>query len=130
MLDELLRQLLQDHLDVWAAREQRVVEVVGDDQVPRRYAEPGHARGLTTVGKVSVTRIAYRAKGVANLAPADGVLNLPVGLHSHGLCRLAAIETARGSFEHATAVIWRASGVGVGKRQVQALDGAAAVDLG
>ncbi|MEU5942872.1 ISKra4 family transposase [Micromonospora sp. NPDC047548] len=127
---ELLRQLLQDHLDLRAARERRVVEVVGDDLVTRQYAEPGHARGLATVfGKVTVTRIAYRAKGVANLVPADGVLNLPVGLHSHGLRRLAALETARGSFEQATAAIRRASGVGVGKRQVQALAETAALDI-
>ncbi|MFU8855226.1 ISKra4 family transposase [Micromonospora sp. SL1-18] len=127
---ELLRQLLQDHLDVRAVREQRVAEVVGDDQVPRRYAEAGHARGLATVfGKVSVTRIAYRARGVANLAPADGVLNLPVGLYSHGLRRLAAIEAARGSFEQATAAIRRATGVGVGRRQVQALAETAALDI-
>ncbi|MGI5185977.1 ISKra4 family transposase [Dactylosporangium sp. CA-152071] len=127
---EVTRVLLQDHLDLRAVREERLPEVVGVDTVTRRYAERGHTRGLVTVfGQVSVERIAYRAKGAGNLAPADGVLNLPDGLHSHGLRRLAAIEAATGSFESATAAIERATGVGVGKRQVEALAAAAAVDV-
>ena len=50
----------------------------------------------TVFGKVTVARIAYRGTGVADLHPADAVLNLPDGMHSHGLARLAAIESARG----------------------------------
>jgi hypothetical protein len=57
------------------------------------------------------------------------VLNLPVGLHSHGLRRLAAIEAARGSFEAAAAAIERSCGVSVGKRQVEALAGDTARDV-
>src|SRR5664280_447468 len=37
---------------------------------------------------VQVTRIAYRARGQANLHPADGGLNLPADRYSHGLRRL------------------------------------------
>lgn len=127
---EVTRALLQDHLDLRAVREERLPEVVGDDAVARRYAEPGHTRGLVTVfGRVTVQRIAYRAKGAGNLAPADGVLNLPAGLHSHGLRRLTAIEAATGSFESAAAAVERATGVMVGKRQVEALAAAAALDV-
>ena len=63
-----------------------------------------------------------------NLCPADAVLNLPSGRHSAGLARLAAVEAARGSFADARAAIERASGVRLGKRQVEGLARAAAVD--
>lgn len=61
--------------------------------------------------------MAYRSPGAANLYPADAAWSLPVGLHSHGLARLVAIASTRGSFEAAQAVIERATGVHVGKRQ-------------
>ena len=63
-----------------------------------------------------------------NLYPADAVLNLPVGRHSAGLARLAAVEAARGSFADARAAIERATGVRLGKRQVEDLARTAAVD--
>lgn len=127
---ELLRQLLQDHLDLRAVREVRLPVVIGDDVVARGYAEPGRQRGLCTVfGQVAVTRIGYRAKGVDSRFPGDAVLNLPVGLHSHGLRRLAAVEAARGSFEQAAAAIERSCGVAVGKRQVEALAADTARDV-
>jgi hypothetical protein len=62
---ELLRRLLDDHLALRAAREQRVDEVIGDEGVRRVRVESGHERALETVfGTVSVERLAYRAPGV------------------------------------------------------------------
>jgi len=90
----------------------------------------GHGRQLATVfGTVRVERIAYRAVEAANLHPADAMLDLPPGKHSHGLRRLAAVEAVRGSFEDAAAAIGRSTGVAVGKRQVEQLAQAAAVDI-
>jgi hypothetical protein len=127
---ELMRSLLQDHLDLRACREQRREPVAGADGVERTRTEHGHQRGLATVfGPVTVTRLAYRAPAVANLYPADAVWNLPTGRHSHGLRRLAVTESVRGSFDQAAAAIGRATGVTVGKRQVEALAQAAAVDV-
>lgn len=127
---ELLRQLYQDHLDLRAEREVRLPEVVGAEGVARRYAEAGHTRPLATVfGEVTVKRLAYRRKGETNLHPADGALNLPAERHSHGLRRLAAAESSRGSFEEATAAVERATGARVGKRQVEELAARAAVDI-
>src|SRR5947207_8244965 len=127
---ELMRTLLQDRLDLAAAREPRRAAVPGADGVVRTRAESGHQRGLTTVfGEVSVTRRAHRAPGAENLYPADAVLNLPEQKHSHGLRKLAAIESARGSFGQAAAAVERATGVRVGKRQVEQLAQAAAVDV-
>lgn len=93
---ELFRQLMQDHLDLRAQSEPRIADVTDAQWVPRPTAETGHRRGLATVfGGVEVRRIAYRRRGEANLHPADAVLNLPAEKHSHGLRRLAAIESSR-----------------------------------
>nr|WP_194894417.1 ISKra4 family transposase [Catenulispora pinisilvae] len=128
---ELMRSLLQDHLDLRAVREVRRDDVVGcGEDRPRSRVESGHERGLTTVfGAVRVRRLAYRALAASNLCPADVGLNLPEREHSHGLRRLAAIEATRGSFEQAQAAICRATGVTVGKRQIEALAVAAAADV-
>ena len=127
---ELLRRLLDDHLALRAVREQRLAQVVGDDEVTRGRVESGHRRVLGTVfGKVTVSRMAYRALGRGNLHPADAALNLPVERHSHGLRKLAAFETARGSFQDAVDGIERACGQQLGKRQVEELAQIAAVDF-
>jgi ribosomal protein S9 len=78
---------------------------------------------------VSVRRLAYRHRGEENLYPADAALNLPQELHSHGFRELSAIESTRGSFEEAKEAIRRASGVEVGKRQVEQLAQRSAVDF-
>src|SRR5664279_3033069 len=128
---ELLKLLLQDHLDLRASRERpQPGPVTGADTVPRTRIETGHQRGLATVfGPVTVTRIGYRAPGADNLYPADAALNLPAEKHSHGLRQLAAIEAPRGSYDDAAAAITRATGQQIGKRQVQQLAQRAAIDF-
>jgi hypothetical protein len=127
---EVLRRLLQDHLDLRAQREVRLAEVTGADGVSRGRVEAGHTRGLASVfGQVEVERTAYRHRGHANLHPADATLNLPAERHSHGLRRLAALESARGSFDEAVQAIEHATGQRLGKRQVQQLAQAAAQDI-
>jgi len=75
---ELLRQLVQDHLDLRTHNETRLETVVDADGVPRKAVEAGYERALTTVfGQVEVRRLAYRRKGRPNLHPADAALNLP-----------------------------------------------------
>ena len=124
------RQLLQDHFDLRAVREERLRAVTGQDGVVRAYAEAEHQRMLATVfGPVAVTRVAYRAKGADSRFVADAGLNLPKQRYSHGLRRLAAHAAAAGSFEHAQTVIASVTGMTVGKRQVEALVAAAAVDV-
>src|ERR1039457_2704857 len=119
---ELLRRLFQGRLDLAAAREDRRHDVAGEDGVPRTRAEKGRERPLMTkFGQVTVSRIAYRARGRPNVHPLDAALNLPEEKHSHGLRKLAAIESARGSHEAAAAAITRATGVQIGKRQAEEL---------
>jgi hypothetical protein len=127
---ELLRQLFLDQLELRADREQRIEAVADADGVPRKTVERGHRRPLRSVfGELSVGRLAYRRRGCHNLHPADATLNLPAGCHSHGLRRLAAVESSRGSFDDAVDAIWRATGQRVGKRQVEALAARAAADF-
>jgi hypothetical protein len=127
---ELFRQLYQDHLGLRAVREVRADDVRDAEEVAHRAVEAGHQRPLTTIfGAVAVDRLAYRAKGQENLHLADAALNLPEELHSHGLRELAAIEATRGSYEEAQAGIKRATGVGLGKRQVEELVARAAADV-
>ena len=146
---EQYRLLLQGHLDERAAREQRREDITDSSGAARMRVENGHQRTLETVfGPVIVTRKAYRASRtepitheettnetgpvrqvVGNLYPADAVLNLPPVRQSAGLARLAAIEAARGSFGDAQEAIERATGVKVGKRQVEGLARRAAADV-
>ena len=127
---EVMRQMLQDHLDLRSIREPRRSEVTGSDAVARRRIEPGHERALATVfGTVTVARIAYRALGASNLHPMDAALNLPIERASFGLRRLAAIEAVRGSFDDAKSAIERATGTRIGKRQIEQLAERAACDI-
>jgi hypothetical protein len=92
--------------------------------------ESGHRRLLATVfGAVTVTRCAWRARGIGNVYPADEQLSLPAGRHSYGLARLAVLEAVRGSFDDAHTAITARCGNVVGKRQLQHLVQQAAVDI-
>jgi len=127
---EVMRELLQGHMDLRSIREPQLKQITDADGVAHRRIEKNHQRLLATVfGTVTVTRIAYRALGAANLHPLDAHLNLPVERASHGLRRLAALEAVRGSFDDAKAAIARASGTRVGKRQIEQLTVRTAVDV-
>jgi len=127
---ELIRVLYQDHMDLRTAREVRLPALTDAAGICRGAVERAHRRPLQTVfGAVNVDRLAYRHRGEANLYPADAALNIPTELHSHGLRELAAVESARGSFDDARSALRRATGVEIGKRQVEQLAGRAAVDF-
>ena len=127
---DLLRQLLQDHLDLRASREARLDDVLDTAGGRHGAVEAGHQRVLASIfGPVTITRLAYRRRGEANLYPADARLNVPAELHSHGLRRLAAIESARGSFDEAATAITQATRQHVAKRQVEDLSHRAAIDV-
>jgi hypothetical protein len=120
---EVMRQLLQDHYDLRAAREERQARdrrgpVTGADGITRSRLEAGHGRALATLsGVVRVTRCAWRAPRTGNWHPADAALSLPAGRHSHSLARLAAIEAVRGSYDDAHDAVTRRCGPVIGKRQ-------------
>jgi hypothetical protein len=132
---ELQRQLLQDHLDLRAAREEQAARqhhrvATGTDQITRTRLETGHGRLLATLfGAVRVERCAWRRLGAGNFCPADAALSLPAGRHSHSLAKLAAVEAARGSFDAAHEAITRRCGPVIGKRQAEEATVRAAADI-
>jgi hypothetical protein len=128
---ELLRGLVQLALDGQAEREVRVAQVTGEDGVPRTRAGHGHGRPVVTrLGEVRVRRIAYRSgiRGVPSLFPRDAVLNLPPLGYSWGLQRLAEMFCRAGSYERAHEFVLAATGVSIGKRQLEQITMAAAAD--
>ena len=127
---DVLRQALQDHLDVRAAAERRLPEVTGADEVTRRRAEPGHIRLLsTTLGQVEVTRIAYRHPGVSNLHPADAQLALPEQWYSFPLQQAVVHETVIGALRQARDGLDRILGTPIGTRQLMQITTGAARDV-
>jgi hypothetical protein len=74
---EVLRQMVQDHLDLRAAREEQATRehragMAGADGITRTRVETGHCRLLATLsGTVQVTRCAWRCPGAGNLYPAS-----------------------------------------------------------
>jgi len=79
---------------------------------------------------VVVRRIGYRAgvRGVPSLFPRDAVLNLPPCGYSWPLQRLAEMFTRSGSYEQAHEFVLAATGVSIGKRQLEQITVAAAAD--
>jgi hypothetical protein len=127
---ELKRRMLQDKLELRAFREARLDEVADSAGVARAAVEPGHERVLSSVfGQVTVRRMAYRHRGCENLYVADVQLNLPKERPSHGVRRLAAVESSKGSFEEATCQVREVTGLELSKRQIEELARAAAVDF-
>ena len=105
--------------------------VTGADGVRRARAERGHARPVVTrLGEVIVRRIGYRSgiRGVPSLFPRDAVLNLPPCGYSWPLQRLAEMFSRSGSYEQAREFVLAATGVGIGKRQLEQITAAAAAD--
>ena len=125
---ELLRQLLQAHLEVRGPGE-AVGPVTGADGVGRDAAHV-HARGLETVfGEVQVARVGYGAAGEASLHPLDADLNLPPEHYSLEVRRRVADEAAKDSFDEAVQALRAATGAHVAKRQVEELVGRAGQDF-
>jgi hypothetical protein len=122
---ELLRRLLQGHLDLRTRLEERQGEVVGADGVVRRHCRQG-GRGLESLfGTVQVERLGYGAgtRGVKRLCPLDAELNLPKPKYSHGLQRHLAEEVVKTSFAASVVSIKRSTGGHVPKRQAEQLVG-------
>jgi hypothetical protein len=128
---EILRGVLQLSLDRQASAEVRLPWVAGADGVARARAERGHCRAVvTTLGEVRVRRIAYRsgARGVPSLFPRDGVLNLPPCRYSWQLQRLVEMFCRSVSYGQAHELVLAVTGVSAGKRQLEQITAAAAVD--
>jgi hypothetical protein len=125
---ELIRQLLQDHLDYRGAGEVRG-DVVGAGDVRRRHARLRERKLETIFGTVTVRRTGYSAHDAETLFPRDAELNLPPELYSHGVQRRAADEVIKTSFDQAVATLASTTGAEVPKRQLEELAARAAEDF-
>jgi hypothetical protein len=125
---EVLRQLLQAHLDM-RAEAQVEGPVVGADGVERTHHRHGERQLTTLLGPVKVEREGHGGRGAKTLFPLDAELNLPKESYSFGVRRRAAEEAAKGSFEAVVEVLAKQTGAEVAKRQVEEVVRRAAVDF-
>lgn len=115
---ELLRRLLQGHLDYRAANETDWESIEGADGIIPSQHRQGCERHLATLfGDVIVTRRAYRAPGAPSLFALDAALNLPPDKYSDGLRRRLGQEVAIMSFDDATERLAQTTGGHLPKRQ-------------
>src|SRR5438128_12017757 len=116
---ELLRLLLQDHLDHQGSG--RVGDAVcGSDGVVRSHKRDDMETGYKSVfGAVRVARTGYSQRGVASLFPRDAQLNLPARGYSHRLQKRVAAKAAKMSFDEVANDIETETAVRIGKRQVE-----------
>jgi hypothetical protein len=125
---ELLRRMMQAHLELRSEQEQRteVIDSTGIRMTRARSTE----RSLETIfGTVSTGRLGYSKKGMTSLHPLDGQLNLPQELYSHGIRRLVAEQASKESFDEVIKSISAMTGAQVGKRQTEELAERAAADF-
>jgi hypothetical protein len=125
---ELMRQLLQEHVDSRSPG-LCVEPVVGADGVERLRIKP-HERKIETVfGTVDESRAGYAQEGIESLHPLDAELNVPPERYSLEMRRLVAINAAKTSFDEAVETIDKATGGYIPKRQVEQLTQRAAQDF-
>lgn len=119
---ELLRRLLQGHLDLRSRDEVRLDGVVGANDSERTHVRRNCRRKLMTLfGEVMIFRHGYSAPGNSRLYPLDGELNLPPDSYSDGLRRQVSESASKNSFDDCVKEVEKASGGKVPKRQAQTL---------
>lgn len=119
--NELMRQLLQGHLDFRAASETRT-STQGQDGVERSQSRSSSRALMTLFGPTLVSRLSFRAAGSSGgLRPLDAELNLPPRLYSAGLQLRLVHEVAYGSYDHAVQRLDATTGGHVPKRQAEEL---------
>ncbi|MCK8604478.1 hypothetical protein [Desulfoferrobacter suflitae] len=130
MGNELLRRLIQAHLDLRALREPRRKQLTAPDGTHLADCRENCERTLATIfGDVKVRRKGYGAPGIESKFPLDAELNLAPDKYSHGLRYRAVEQIARHSFDEAVADVKKTTGGKIPKRQMQEIAVAAARDF-
>ena len=126
---ELMRKLLQSHLDLRAVREERFPEVMGSDGYVRTHVRESGRRLMSILGEVFVARLQYGQRELSSLFPGDAALNLPEETYSHGLRRVAAFHASTSSYQITKECIEMHTGGKIPPRQIEQLLRRAAVDF-
>jgi hypothetical protein len=126
---ELMRQLLQAHLDSRAQATPTTPVVVGADGVERTHQRSGTRALETLLGTVQVTRDGHGARGHETLFPLDAELNLPAERYSFGIRRRAAEDATKGAFDDVVKILGTHASAAVAKRQVEEVVRRAAQDF-
>jgi len=125
---ELMRQLLQEHLDARGPGK-ATAEVRGADGTQRSQIRLQERYLETIFGTVEIQRAGYGHEGTSSLHPLDAELNLPPERYSHQLRRRVAEEAAKSSFDEVALSIQSNTGGAVPKRQIEQLATRAAQDF-
>ena len=127
---EMLRLMLQAHLDLRTESEELKTDIEGSDGVVRTHLRKDVVRKLSSLfGQVETRRISYSAKNRQALYPQDMVLNLGSSRYSDGLCRRVAEEASKVSFDECVNSIKTSTGGHVPKRQCEQIVAQVAQDL-
>ena len=126
---ELMRKLLQEHLDNRSPGRCDDPPVLGADGVVRSRVRLQQRELETVFGTVSIQRAGYGQQGVKSQHPLDAELNLPKERYSLEMRRRVAEEAAKSSFDETLESIGKNTGGHVPKRQVEELVMRAAVDF-
>ena len=126
---ELLRRLMQGHLDQRSAAEEKREGVTGADGEERRHCRARSRSRMTLFGEVTVRRLGYSGGRLASVFPLDAALNLPPNKYSHGVRRKVGLEVAKGSFDEAVRSLEEGTGAIVPKRQAEDLSRAVSADF-
>lgn len=125
---ELLRRMLQGHLDVRAAAEERR-PVRGADELVRTHLNHTSRKLETRFGTVEVNRLSVGQREIGAVFPLDAQLNLPPEVYSHGVQLRIVEEVARGSFGEAVEAVASTTAAKVPKRQLEEVAERAACDF-
>ena len=128
---EVMRRLLQGHLDGRGTGDVGPAIMVGTEGGPRRFVRGrAHTRRQVSVfGTVTVTRTGYGAPGYVSVHPLDAELCLPARSFSYELSRRVVRALVRGPFAETIDVIAEHTGVHLPMRSVEAIIKDAAVDV-
>ena len=120
---ELMRRLLQDHLDLRTVHEEKtIVPMAAADTVLRTESRETQRALETVFGEVTVTRKTLTRRGhPGGLRPLDAHLNLPNGRYSAPLTRLLAWEVAQSAYTPALETLHRTTAAHIPRRQAQRL---------
>ena len=128
---ELLRRLLQDHVDARGLGDGGAALQVATPHGPLilSHKRVHTRRHVTVFGEITVTRIGYGRPGHASIHPLDAELGLPARCYSYELQRRLVTAAVHAPFDHAVGLLVDATGVAIPKRSAEQIVIDAACDF-